>query len=149
MRICSNNKRERSTPYENISKRTNISQPGTILIPAGPRLGDEIITAKGLSKSIIDGAGNRRQLFKDVSFKVDAGAIIGIVGPNGVGMFPQLMSEFLIYLGKTTLLKVLAGEETIDDGNLVIGSTVKFGYASQSRQSLKDYNTVYEEVAEG
>lgn len=117
------------------------------MIPSGPRLGDEIVIAKGLSKSIIDGSGKQRQLFKDVTFKVDAGAIIGIVGPNGVGRnLPGTHSHFL---GKTTLLKVLSGEEKIDDGELTIGSTVKFGYASQSRASLKDHNTVYEEISEG
>lgn len=74
--------------YEDMLKQQRRTEytPGTILIPAGPRLGDEIINAKGLSKKIVDGSGRHRQLFKDVTFKVDAGAIIGIVGPNGVGM---------------------------------------------------------------
>lgn len=54
-----------------------------------------------------------------------------------------------VQTGKTTLLKVLAGDETVDEGELSIGSTVKFGYASQSRASLRDYNTVYEEISEG
>lgn len=83
----------------------------------------------------ISGSEHTKILFKDLSFKIKPGGIIGIVGPNGSG--------------KTTLLKIIGGMEKADSGEVKIGQTVKIGYAAQSRDTLNPHNTVYEEIAQG
>jgi ATP-binding cassette ChvD family protein len=110
-------------------------EPGTIVIPAGARLGAETITLKNISKSIpaSENDGVDRLLINNFNFALGRGDIVGIVGPNGVG--------------KTTLLKMIAGEEKPDQGEVKIGNTVRIGYASQSRGKLNPYNTVYDEIA--
>ncbi len=99
-------------------------------IPPGPRLGDQVIEAEGLTKGY-DG----RTLFKDLDLSLPPGAILGIVGPNG--------------MGKTTLLKILLGKEQPDEGKVTIGSTVQLTYLDQSRLVLDDEATVYENITEG
>jgi len=124
--------------YEELrdKQRTKSYEAGAIVIPPGPRLGNEVITVKSLSKSItIPDTEDKRLLFKDLNFKVEPGGIIGIVGPNGSG--------------KTTLLKIIGGIEKPDSGEIVIGQTVKIGYATQSRDTLNPHNTIYEEIAQG
>ena len=99
-----------------------------IYIPPGPRLGDVVIEVKDLMKKFGD-----RVLYSGVNFTVPRGAIVGIIGANG--------------MGKTTLFKILTGQEQPDGGSVRIGETVKFAYVDQSRDALKPENTVFEEVA--
>jgi len=101
-----------------------------IPIPSGPRLGNEVIEAKGVSKGFGD-----RLLIEDLEFKLPPAGIVGIIGPNGVG--------------KTTLFKMIMGEEKADKGEFNIGSTVEIGYVDQTHKSLDPQKTVYEVVSEG
>jgi ATPase subunit of ABC transporter with duplicated ATPase domains len=110
-------------------------EPGVIVIPPGPRLGKDVINVQSISKSVSLPNGDKRPLFSNLSFRVLPGSIIGIVGPNGSG--------------KTSLLKILAGEEKADSGEVTVGQTVRLGYASQNRDALNPKNTVYEEIAQG
>lgn len=123
--------------YEELRKQQKLREyePGTIVIPAGARLGAETIILKGVTKSIpsIEANAPDRLLIDNFHFNLGRGDIVGIVGPNGVG--------------KTTLLKMIAGEEKPDEGEVKIGNTVRIGYASQSRGKLNPYNTVYDEIA--
>ena len=101
-----------------------------IFIPAGERLGDQVIEFKGVTKAFKD-----RLLMDNLSFSVPAGAIVGIIGPNGAG--------------KSTLFKMITGQEKPDSGEVNIGSTVKMAYVDQSRDSLSDAKTVFDEIANG
>ncbi|BAK84451.1 energy-dependent translational throttle protein EttA [Komagataeibacter medellinensis] len=101
-----------------------------IVIPPGPRLGGTVIEAEDLRK----GFGNRL-LIDDLNFKLPPGGIVGVIGPNGAG--------------KSTLFKMIMGQETPDSGKLTIGETVKLGYVDQSRFSLDDDKTVWEEISGG
>ena len=122
----------RITAYDRLLAAQTETAPeaGQIVIPAGPRLGDLVVEAEGLSKGYGD-----RLLIEDLSFKVPPGAIVGIIGPNGAG--------------KTTLFRMIAGQEQPDGGVLRIGDTVQLGYVDQSRQSLAGDQTVWEEISEG
>ena len=104
--------------------------PNEIMIPAGPRLGDLVIEATDLGKAF-----GERALFGDLTFSVPKNAIVGIVGPNGVG--------------KTTLFRLIVGEEKPDNGTLRLGETVKLAYVDQSREALEGDNSVWEEVSDG
>ncbi len=101
-----------------------------IFIPAGERLGNEVIEFSHVSK-----AYNDRLLIDDLSFKVPPGAIVGIIGPNGAG--------------KSTLFRMITGRESPDSGEVKIGSTVKLAYVDQSRDALAAGKTVFEEISEG
>ncbi|CAB3790624.1 Energy-dependent translational throttle protein EttA [Paraburkholderia caffeinitolerans] len=101
-----------------------------IFIPAGERLGNEVIEFKNVSKSYGD-----RLLIDDLSFKIPAGAIVGIIGPNGAG--------------KSTLFRMLTGKEQPDSGEIVQGPTVKLAYVDQSRDALVADKTVFEEISGG
>jgi sulfate-transporting ATPase len=101
-----------------------------IHIPAGPRLGDIVVEAEGLSKSYGD-----RLLIDDLSFKLPRGGIVGVIGPNGAG--------------KTTLLRMITGQEQPDAGTLRIGDTVKLAYVDQSREALDADKTVWQEISGG
>jgi len=101
-----------------------------IVMPPGERLGDLVIEANGISKGYGD-----RLLIDDLSFKIPAGAIVGIVGPNGVG--------------KTTLFRMITGQETPDAGDIRVGPTVDLGYVDQSRDALDDGKNVWEEISRG
>ena len=101
-----------------------------IQIPPGPRLGDLVINAKGISKGFGD-----RQLIEDLSFILPAGGIVGVVGPNGAG--------------KTTLFRMIAETEQPDAGELEVGSTVQLAYVDQGRDNLSGDNTVFDEISEG
>jgi len=129
--------RARLTKYDELRQqfKKRDYEPGSIVIPQGPRLGDQVIEMVSVSKSILTPEGSRRMLFEDVNFKLKPGAIVCVIGPNGVG--------------KTTFLKLLAGEEQPDTGEIHIGQTVRLGYSSQSRDSLNPYNSVYEEISGG
>ena len=102
----------------------------TIQIPPGPRLGDRVLSIKGVSK----GYGGTN-LLHDVSFELPRGAVVGVVGPNGVG--------------KTTLFRMIIGQETPDAGTLELGSTVSLAYVDQHRDALDGPKTVYEEITGG
>src|SRR5829696_90243 len=101
-----------------------------IQIPAGPRLGSVVVEADGLSK----GYGDRR-LIDDLSFSLPRGGIVGIIGPNGVG--------------KTTLFRMIVGEEKPDEGTLRIGETVRLSYVDQDRSGLEPKKTVWQVVSDG
>ncbi len=101
-----------------------------IMIPAGPRLGDLVLDAEGVSKGFGD-----RLLIDDLSFRVPPGAIAGVVGPNGAG--------------KTTLFRMITGDETADSGTLRLGDSVVLGYVDQSRDVLDPRRTVWEEISGG
>lgn len=101
-----------------------------IFIPAGERLGDQVIEFNGVSKAFKD-----RLLIDNLSFSVPAGAIVGIIGPNGAG--------------KSTLFKMITGKEQPDSGEVKIGSTVKMAYVDQSRDELSSDKTVFEEISGG
>ena len=101
-----------------------------ITIPAGPRLGQLVIEAKGLSK-----AYGAHLLFENLEFTVPPGACIGIVGANGAG--------------KTTLFKIIAGAEKADSGSLRLGDTVKLAWADQMREKLDNTKTVWELLSNG
>ena len=118
--------------YEELLAKTNDKQPGTaqIIIPAGERLGEIVIEAEGLNKGFGD-----RLLIDNLSFKLPKGGIVGIIGPNGAG--------------KTTLFRMITGSETPDSGGFRVGETVKLGYIDQSRDSLDDSKTVWEEISGG
>ena len=101
-----------------------------IFIPPGPRLGNVVIEAKELSKGFGD-----RALLDGVSFTLPPGAVVGIIGPNGAG--------------KTTLFKMLVGQEKPDAGSLELGSTVKFAYVEQGRDSLPAGKSVWAAISDG
>ena len=103
---------------------------GAIAIAPSPRLGTLVLTAEGLGKSY-----GTSSLFSDLSFELPAGAVMGIIGPNGVG--------------KTSLLRLITQEEAPDEGTLRLGDTVKVGYVNQSRGGLDPKKTVYEEISQG
>jgi len=104
--------------------------PGQITVPPGPRLGDLVIEAEGLTKGF-----GEQLLIEDLDFKIPPNAIVGIIGPNGAG--------------KTTLFRSIVGQERPDAGALRVGETVKLGYVDQSRDSLAPGKTVWEEISGG
>ena len=122
----------RITAYEELLEKSRDVTPGVaqIVIPPAPRLGDLVIEAINLKKSFGD-----KQLIENLSFKLPPGGIIGIVGPNGAG--------------KTTLFRMITGQEQPDEGTIRIGETAQLGYIDQSRDSLADDKTVWEEISEG
>jgi len=101
-----------------------------IFIPAGERLGDQVIEFDGVSKAFKD-----RLLIDNLSFSIPAGAIVGIIGPNGAG--------------KSTLFKMITGKEQPDSGTVNIGQTVKLAYVDQSRDDLSNDKTVFDEISGG
>jgi sulfate-transporting ATPase len=106
------------------------NETNEIFIPVAERLGNEVIEFKNVSKSFGD-----RLLIDNLSFKVPAGAIVGIIGPNGAG--------------KSTLFRMIQGVETPDSGAVLIGKTAKLAFVDQSRESLADDKTVWEDVSGG
>ncbi len=101
-----------------------------IVIPAGPRLGDHVIRAEGISKGFGD-----RLLIDNLSFNLPPGGIVGVIGPNGAG--------------KTTLFKMITGQDKPDSGTFSVGPTVKLGYVDQSRETLDPNKSVWEELSGG
>jgi energy-dependent translational throttle protein EttA len=106
------------------------NETNEIYIPPGDRLGDLVIECKAVRKGYGD-----RLLIEALSFSLPAGGIVGIIGPNGAG--------------KTTLFRMLANMERPDAGEVRVGPSVKLAYVDQSRQSLNDKNTVWQEISGG
>jgi ATP-binding cassette ChvD family protein len=122
----------RVTAYETLLAEQNEKANDTsqIYIPAGPRLGELVIEAKDLGKGFGD-----RLLIENLSFKLPPGGIVGVIGPNGAG--------------KTTLFRMITGNDKPDEGTFRVGDTVKLGYIDQSRDSLADDRTVWQEISDG
>ncbi len=124
--------RARIAKYEEMQAKSAELAGSTaeIVIPPGPRLGGTVIQADQVRKAY----GNRL-LIDDLDFKLPPGGIVGVIGPNGAG--------------KTTLFRMITGNETPDAGELKVGETVKLGYVDQSRDSLDDTKSVWEEISGG
>ncbi|MBU6148201.1 MAG: energy-dependent translational throttle protein EttA [Actinomycetales bacterium] len=101
-----------------------------IQIPPGPRLGTQVLEVTGLSKGFGD-----RLLIDDLTFSLPRNGIVGIIGPNGVG--------------KTTLFRMIVGEDTPDEGRLVLGETVRLSYVDQGRSGIDPSHTVWQVVSDG
>ncbi len=101
-----------------------------IFIPVADRLGDQVIDFAGVRKAYGD-----RLLMDDVSFRIPPGAIVGIIGPNGAG--------------KTTLFRMIAGKEQPDAGTIAIGASVNLAVVDQTRESLDDQKTVFDDITGG
>jgi sulfate-transporting ATPase len=104
------------------------SETQELYIPPGPRLGHNVIEVVNLTKRFGD-----RLLFENMNFNIPAGAVVGMIGPNGAG--------------KSTLFKILNDMETQDSGDVILGESVQLAYVDQSRDSLDDRKTVWQEVA--
>ncbi|SCA57759.1 fused putative transporter subunits of ABC superfamily: ATP-binding components [Candidatus Terasakiella magnetica] len=122
----------RINSYEELLNKDMKEQIGSaqIVIPPGPRLGNVVIKAEGVAKGFDD-----KLLYENLEFSLPAGGIVGIIGPNGAG--------------KTTLFRMITGQETPDAGTFTVGETVKLGYIDQSRDSLDDNKTVWDEISDG
>jgi len=122
----------RVSAYESLLQEAKDKAPEQvqIWIPPGPRLGDVVIEATGAKKAFGD-----RLLVDDMNFLMPPGSIVGIVGPNGAG--------------KTTMFRMIDGQETPDEGTMRVGETVVLGFVDQSRASLDDKKTVWEEISGG
>ena len=118
--------------YEELASREfqERNETNEIYIPPGERLGDLVIEASGLRKGYGD-----RLLIDNLSFNLPRGGIVGIIGPNGAG--------------KTTLFRMLTGAEKADAGEIRVGPSVKLAYVDQSRQTLDDKKTVWQEISGG
>ncbi len=118
--------------YDELLAEAGRQQDGKaqIVIPAGPRLGGNVVEAEHLCKAFGD-----RLLIDDLSFKLPPGGIVGVIGPNGAG--------------KTTLFRMLTGQEKPDSGTLKVGDTVVMGYVDQSRDTLDPNKNVWEEISGG
>lgn len=101
-----------------------------LYIPAGPRLGDVVIEADGVSKGF-----GERLLFEGMQFKLPKGGIVGVIGPNGAG--------------KTTLFRMFTGQEQPDNGTIRVGETVSIAYVDQSRDNLQADRILWEEISDG
>ncbi|MCY3011506.1 MAG: energy-dependent translational throttle protein EttA [Planctomycetota bacterium] len=122
----------RISAYETLAAQQFEERPDEleIQIPPGKHLGEVVVHAEGVSK-----AYNDKLLVENLNFRLPAGGIVGVIGPNGAG--------------KTTLFRMMTGQDKPDSGKLRIGETVEFGYVDQSRDSLDDKNTVYQEISGG
>lgn len=121
---------ERLLQEKDVERDAQLIQAGAIAIVPGPRLGSRVLNVESLSK-----AYGKSRLFQELSLTLPPGAVMGVIGPNGVG--------------KSTLIKIIAGEETADAGTLTLGSTVVLGHVNQSRHGLDPLKSVYEEISQG
>jgi energy-dependent translational throttle protein EttA len=126
--------RARLTAYEKLLAESNASGGQAdklqIYVPPGPRLGDLVVEAEHVRKGYDD-----RLLIEDLNFLLPPAGIVGVIGPNGAG--------------KTTLFRMITDQETPDDGALRVGPTVQLAYVDQSRETLDDDRTVWEEISGG
>jgi energy-dependent translational throttle protein EttA len=124
--------RARLSAYEELVAQSREKAPDNaqIVLPPGPRLGDLVVEAEGVSKAFGD-----RLLIEALNFRLPPGGIVGIIGPNGAG--------------KTTLFRMITGGEAADAGSFRIGDSVRLGYVDQSRDTLNANNTVWQEISGG
>ncbi|MGK7752199.1 MULTISPECIES: energy-dependent translational throttle protein EttA [unclassified Roseovarius] len=120
---------ERYNELANQSEREKVGR-AQIVIPNGPRLGGKVIEVEGLQKAMGD-----KLLIEDLTFSLPPGGIVGVIGPNGAG--------------KSTLFKMFTGQEQPDKGEITYGDTVELSYVDQSRDDLKDGETVWEAITGG
>ncbi len=122
----------RYTAYENLLSQEleQVREDLEIYIPPGPRLGDIVIDFQSLSKGY-----GERLLIDDLTASIPPGSIVGVIGPNGAG--------------KTTLLRMITGQEQPEAGAVRIGQTVDLAYVDQSRETLDDEKSVWEEISGG
>lgn len=122
----------RIAAYETLlaESQNNTQRNAQIVIPTPPRLGENVIEAKNISKGYGD-----HLLIENLSFRLPPGGIVGVIGPNGAG--------------KTTLFRMITGTEKPDSGTFTVGESVKLGYVDQSRDSLDGNKTVWEEISGG
>jgi sulfate-transporting ATPase len=122
----------RINAYETLLSRESAARAEDleIYIPPGPRLGNLVVEANGVSKGYGD-----RLLMENLSFFLPPGGIVGVVGPNGAG--------------KTTLFRMITGQESPDAGGFRVGETVRLAYVDQSRDSLEPDKSIWEAIAEG
>jgi sulfate-transporting ATPase len=122
----------RLSAYENLLKEPTPEklQEMQIYIPPGPRLGEVVIDAQGVSKAYGD-----KLLFADVNFSIPRGATVGIIGPNGAG--------------KTTLFRMITGQEKADSGSFKVGETVRLAYLDQARSEVNPEAGVWQEISGG
>ena len=121
----------RIAAYEKLLAEKNEAKESKteISIPPGPRLGDTVVVAEGLSKGF-----GEKLLIDDLSFRLPPGGIVGVIGPNGAG--------------KTTLFKMITGQEKPDKGKITVGPTVRLAYVDQSRDVLDPKMTIFQQVCE-
>ena len=129
-RVAKNKARLRAYEQMLTQDQVQIEKNAEIWIPPGPRLGGAVIDAKGLMKSYGD-----RILFEDLNFTLPAGGIVGIIGPNGVG--------------KTTLFRLITGQEKPDRGTITVGDTVKLALVDQTRDALPADKPLWEAISDG
>ena len=124
--------KSRISDYEKlVSQKVAIDENSLdIQIDSGPQLGEKVIEATGLTKGYSDNL-----LIKDLTFSIPRGAVVGLIGPNGTG--------------KTTLFRMIVGEESPDEGEIEIGSSVKLSYVDQHRHDLDGEKTIFEEITGG
>ena len=122
----------RISSYENLLKEPTAEkmQEMSIYIPAGPRLGNVVIEAQDVTKAF-----GKKLLLDKANFVIPKGAIVGVIGPNGVG--------------KSTLFKMITGQDKPDSGAFKVGDSVKIAYVDQSRETLDPNKTVFEELSGG
>jgi len=122
----------RLSNYENLlsEKEKEKEEKLELYIPPGPRLGNNVIDAEGVSKAFGD-----KLLYEDLNFKLPPAGIVGIIGPNGAG--------------KTTLFRMIMGQETPDDGSFNVGKTVKIAYVDQQHMSIDMEKTIWEQISGG
>ena len=122
----------RINAYEDLASASEVDTRSDVLIqiPSGQRLGERVLSFKDVSKGYGD-----RLLIDNCSFELPCNAIVGVIGPNGIG--------------KTTLFRMITGQEKPDTGSLELGPTVSIGYVDQHRDALKGDRTIFEEVSDG
>ncbi len=122
----------RLTAYEKLAEESGNEKEAKLelFIPPGPRLGDLVIDFEHVAKSYGD-----RTLYNDLTFKIPKNAVVGIIGPNGVG--------------KSTMFRMITGQEQPDSGKVIIGESVKIAYVDQSHEDLKPEKSVYEVLSGG
>ena len=122
----------RINAYQEMASQSEREKVSTaqIVIPNGPRLGQNVIKLSNISKSY-----GEKLLINDLSFSLPAGGIVGVIGANGAG--------------KSTLFRMIIGAEKPNNGSIEIGETVKLSYVDQSRDTLRDEKSVWEEISSG